>query len=67
MNKIFVLHYSEDNDNYKMFSQHPEKLLDKINEWKQQELSVDFDYIETILYDTTEELLEKINALKEQL
>jgi len=67
MNKVFVLHYSEDNDTYKMFSKHPSVLLDKINHWKNEEMSVSFDHVEEILYENVEELLQKINALEEQL
>jgi len=66
MNKAFVLHYTCDNKEHKLFSNLPSVLLNKVRDWEEDGMSTEFDHLEEIQYKHVGELLEKINTILEQ-
>jgi len=63
MNKAFVLHYYEDDTEYKMYSTNMSILLNNIKEWEAEGMSTHFDRITELHYDNVEDLLQNVNSI----
>jgi len=63
MNKAFVLHYYEDDTEYKMYSTNMSVLLNKIKEWEAEDMSTHFDRITELHYENVEDLLQNFNSI----
>ena len=60
--KAYILHYYEDDKEYKLYGTNESVLLNKIKEWESDDLSTSFDHISELHYTTVQDLFNYINS-----